>query len=518
MLNGSKMTGTTSGNNKVREYLLRSCELHEVIACPSKTFTSTSSLTCILFFTKKLEREEVLKVKIKGKRREYKFSDKMMTKKVKFYNFNPETNEKIFDKEISIEKIIENDYSLNLGSYIKRDELNYSNDIEVKTLGEVCEVKIGGTPSRKNTIYFENGNNLWVSIKDLKGKYINNTIEKITDSAISNSNVKKLEKNTILFSFKLSIGKTAIAGKELYTNEAIAGINTKNKTKLLNEYLYYYLTLKNFNDFGNGCIGNGSLNKKKVLLLKIPIPPLEIQQKLIDFLDNLQKEGYDMLHFTKYYVDYDIFKYLLEQNFEVFEDLVKWAHIEKRNIYEIERLNEKNKVFLNLTSKKFNRKTLGEVCDLKNGKTLSKKNIIEGDYPVIGGGKKPFGYHNKYNCEENTILISKDGAYAGYVSRYNKKVYVSGHGIHISNINTEIILENYLYHYLKYIKQDTLYKLQKGASQPGVNKNDIKKIKIQIPPLEIQQKIINYCDNNNKRIKELKMENIENKNNLKFIF
>mgnify|MGYP003331713250 CR=1 FL=1 len=53
MLDGEKMYGSTSGYDKAREYLMKSCDLHEVILCPAGTFTSTSSKTCILFFTKK---------------------------------------------------------------------------------------------------------------------------------------------------------------------------------------------------------------------------------------------------------------------------------------------------------------------------------------------------------------------------------------------------------------------------------------------------------------------------------
>ena len=53
MLDGQKMYGTSSGYNTVREYLMKSCDLHEIILCPAGTFTSTSSKTCILFFTKK---------------------------------------------------------------------------------------------------------------------------------------------------------------------------------------------------------------------------------------------------------------------------------------------------------------------------------------------------------------------------------------------------------------------------------------------------------------------------------
>ena len=62
MLDGQKMYGSSSGYDKVREYLMKSCDLHEVILCPAGTFTSTASKTCILFFTKKKERKDVVEI------------------------------------------------------------------------------------------------------------------------------------------------------------------------------------------------------------------------------------------------------------------------------------------------------------------------------------------------------------------------------------------------------------------------------------------------------------------------
>ena len=154
-----------------------------------------------------------------------------------------------------------------------------------KTLGEVCKFDIGGTPSRSNNEYYENGNNLWVSVRELNGGYIYDTKEKITDLGVKKSSVKLFAKDTILFSFKLSIGKTAIVGNPLYTNEAIAGILSKNNDLLSNKYLYYYLTINDFSKLGSGILGNGSLNKKSLEQIKIPIPPLKCQKEIVEYCE-----------------------------------------------------------------------------------------------------------------------------------------------------------------------------------------------------------------------------------------
>lgn len=155
----------------------------------------------------------------------------------------------------------------------------------VKPLGEVCEFDIGGTPSRGKNEYYENGNNLWVSVRELNGGCIYDTKEKITDLGVQNSSVKLFAKDTILFSFKLSIGKTAIVGNPLYTNEAIAGILSKNNSLLNNKYLYYYLTINDFSKLGSGILGNGSLNKKSLEQIKIHIPSLEHQKGIVEYCE-----------------------------------------------------------------------------------------------------------------------------------------------------------------------------------------------------------------------------------------
>ena len=172
------------------------------------------------------------------------------------------------------------DKSINL---IERKTIHIDSKFDVKPLGEVCHVLIGGTPSRKSGEFFK-GDNLWVSIAEMNGQVINDTKEKITDEAVSKSNVKLIPKGTTLLSFKLSIGKIAIAGKELYTNEAIAGLIPINN-QVLDSFLYYLFKsnlIKLENYIGDKAFGkslNSTILKKDV---KIPVPPIDVQEKIID--------------------------------------------------------------------------------------------------------------------------------------------------------------------------------------------------------------------------------------------
>jgi len=318
MLDGEKMYGSTSGYNKAREYLMKSCDLHEVILCPAGTFTSTSLKTCILFFTKKKERKNV--VKITGTKRILKFCKSHSTKKVKFYDFNPDTENKHFIKEVDINEISSKKYSLNYTEYGIEEESKDEDGLIYTELKDVCDMQIGGTPRRDNPEFY-GGNNLWVSVRELNNNIINDTKEHITDIGVEQSNVKLIPENTVLYSFKLSIGKIAITGKPLYTNEAIAGLLIKNKKELLTKYLYYALCF--INTFSSkGCIGNGSLNKSSLGKVKIPIISIEKQNRIILFLDNLYSINGNIKNTIDFYETHDIFKILLTENYEMYNYLV----------------------------------------------------------------------------------------------------------------------------------------------------------------------------------------------------
>src|SRR5699024_9204725 len=121
-----------------------------------------------------------------------------------------------------------------------------------------------------------------LTIKEMNKRIIEDTTEKITDRAVDESNVKFIPANTTLLSFKLTIGKTAIAGKDLYTNEAIAALIPKAEAEINDLYLYALFTSKliNLESVGNKAFGK-SLNTTYLRNdIKIPTPPLEIQDEI----------------------------------------------------------------------------------------------------------------------------------------------------------------------------------------------------------------------------------------------
>lgn len=90
---------------------------------------------------------------------------------------------------------------------------------EIKKLGEVFDLQMGKTPSRDNADYW-GGSNVWISIADLKNKYIGESKEYITDKAVADSKIKRINSGVVIMSFKLTVGRAAITTTDVYTNEA----------------------------------------------------------------------------------------------------------------------------------------------------------------------------------------------------------------------------------------------------------------------------------------------------------
>jgi type I restriction-modification system DNA methylase subunit len=142
-----------------------------------------------------------------------------------------------------------------------------------------------------------------------------------------------------------------------------------------------------------------------------------------------------------------------------------------------------------VVSDKYELKNINEICEFKKGKQLSKDKFKKGTIPVIGGGISPTGYHDEFNMNENTILCSSSGNNAGYISRYNSKVWASDCFAIIPNEN---INKDYIYYMLK-IRQDDIFKVQNGSAQPHIYSSDLEKhIKIPIP--KSKQKITEWVN------------------------
>ena len=156
-------------------------------------------------------------------------------------------------------------------------------------LSELFTLQMGKTPSRDNSSYWKKSENNWISIADLtnSGKYISNTKETLSDSAVAESGIKKIPANTVTMSFKLSLGKVAITEKEMYSNEAIMAFIDKGVEKISPEYLYYLLRAKDWSKGTNKAVMGATLNKATLSTIKIQLHEYDNQLEIVNMLNRV---------------------------------------------------------------------------------------------------------------------------------------------------------------------------------------------------------------------------------------
>ena len=355
--------------------------------------------------------------------------------------------------------------------------------MEYVEISKVIDIELGKTPSRNNTDYW-NGENTWITIADMTQKYIEESKEKITDIAIKNTKIKKVPQNTVIMSFKLSIGKRAITKAEVYTNEAIAAFHIKDLKSLIPEYLYYALESVDFLKYTDKAVKGKTLNKEKLKKIRIPISSLSVQLKISKILNKIQK--------------------IIENKRKqiiLFDELIKSRFIEMFGDFE-------------------NSTPIGDVCTIKariGWQGLSKKEyLLSGEYRLITGVDFNNGRINFENCyyinkeryeqDDNIkikmgdVLVTKDGT-IGKVAIVDKLDIPAtlNSGVFVLR-NKDSTLNNVflVYSLLSEDFKRFIENIKIGATVPHLNQSSFVKHKIKLPPLYLQEEFSQFVEKTDK--------------------
>ena len=176
-----------------------------------------------------------------------------------------------------------------------RKEHGVSDDSwEEKTIGECCKLGSGGTPSKRNPEYYENGTLSWLKTGEIDWNDIYDTEEKITEEGMNNSSAKIYPAESVvvaMYGMGVTRGKTGILKQAMTTNQAVCVLQPDNS--LFNRYLFYYF-MCNYWTFREKAVGGNQLNYSATMIGKweINLPPLPEQQEIVRILDTvLEKEA-----------------------------------------------------------------------------------------------------------------------------------------------------------------------------------------------------------------------------------
>ncbi len=334
-------------------------------------------------------------------------------------------------------------------------------EVEWKTFGEVAKIQRGASPRPIANFITDDINGVpWIKIGDTvpNSKYVENTKQKITPDGAKKSRI--LKKGDFIMSNSMSYGRPYILDIEGAIHDGWASISDF-EDKLNSDFLYHYLSSDIVQDYWLSKINSSSvsnLNADIIKSLQIPIPPIEIQKKIVRILDT----------FT-------------ELTAELTTELT--ARKQQYNYY--------RKQLLSFEDKEVEWKTFGEIGEIKRGVAFTKKQAVFGKFPVVANAAGPISFHNEFNRNGEFIVVARSGANAGLISYWNEELFLTdAFSIHPNNT---VLNTKFAYYFLKK-RQREIHLMKEGSGVPHVRASDFEIYKIPIPSLDEQVRIVKVLD------------------------
>lgn len=361
--------------------------------------------------------------------------------------------------------------------------------MDIKKIREICGIVSGGTPLRTNAEFWDGGIIPWIKIGDIKGKYVSDADEHITQAGLEGSSAKMLSKGTILYTIFATLGEVGILTIDACTNQAIAGITIRNKDEVLTDYLYYYLKSKKsyVNNLGRG-VAQNNINLSILRDLEVPLPTLSVQRQTVDILDKTAKViKYRQQQLQK--LDNLIKARFVEMFGDPVQNSLKWV---TKSLLEMGYC--KNGVNFHSGDSGIEIHCLG-VGDFKD------YSVVDGtDYlPTISLSEEP---PEESMLQDGDIVFVRSNGNKAFVGRclvvypHNTPTTYSGFCIRYRLTSNEVNT-SYL---LRVLKADSMRKkmIGRGANIQNLNQKTLATLNIPIPPMELQEQFAEFVNQTDK--------------------
>ena len=350
-------------------------------------------------------------------------------------------------------------------------------------LSDAFDLQMGKTPPRNDRDCWGEGHK-WISISDIgnAGKYIDTTKEEITDVGISKSGIKAVPKGTVIMSFKLSIGKTAITAEDMYTNEAIMAFINNGKYEIDTNYLYHMCKGIDWFEGTNKAVLGLTLNKATMSEKTIEIPTIEVQQEVVSVLDKID----ELIALRK-------------------EQLAKLDHLVKSRFIEL--FGDTPDV---------EKVAMADICRIITDGTHQPPKFVSEGIPFLFVSNivtNEIRYDAQKFISEETyaelikrtpiaigdILLSTVGSYGHPAVVKTEKPFCFQRHIAYLKPNTDIVDSEYLRGAI--LSADVQRQIDegvKGIAQKTLNLSEIRKIRLPLPPIESQKQFAAFVEHSDK--------------------
>ena len=357
-------------------------------------------------------------------------------------------------------------------------------------LGDIFNLQMGKTPLRENKLYWNKGEYNWISISDMNfsERYVSFTKEKITNLAVKESGIKIIPKNTVIMSFKLSIGKVKIVKDDIYSNEAIMAFIPKENILIDKNFLYYSLKSVKWNEGINKAVKGLTLNKNLMSQKEIFLPDLAIQKEIANNLDSID----NLLELRKKQLFY-----LKELNKSLFTKIFGDPLLNDKKEWNFFKIKDIGKIISGSTPST-------NIPEYWNGEYLwITPAELNDDSFIINSTNRKLTYlgvkaSSLIELPIGTVLLSSR-APIGKVAIVGENMFCNQGFKNI--IPNEKINSIYLYYVFKE-KKEYLNFLGRGATFKELSKEIVETISIKVPPIELQNKFAERIE----KIEKLKFD------------
>ncbi|MFP6155919.1 restriction endonuclease subunit S [Helicobacter pylori] len=384
--------------------------------------------------------------------------------------------------------------------------------VEFKTLEEVFEIRNGYTPSKNNPEFWKNGTIPWFRMEDIRenGRILKDSIQHITPKALKGK--KLFPKNSIIISTTATIGEHALLIVDSLANQRFTFLSKKANCNLaldMKFFFYQCFLLGEWCKNNTNVSGFASVDMTAFKKYKFPIPPLEIQQEIVKILDA----------FTELNTELNTELKARKKQYQYYQNmLLDFNDINQNHKDAKEKLAQKTypkrlKTLLHtLAPKGVEFRKLGDIGEFTRGNGLLKSDLKDNGRPVVHYGQ----IHTQYNLSiDKTISYVNDALFHKLKKAKPNDILIVTTSENVKDVgksiawlgNEEVAFSGEMYSYstnenpkfIIYYFQTWFFQKEKekkitGTKVMRIHENDLKKITIPIPPLEIQQEIVKILD------------------------